>query len=121
MDDMDSPDGHEYGLAWQQSSKKLMWFIDGRPVMKASIPRCMRPIGDFQVRRSISSFGITCSHILHQVMLNIAMGGNVQKGQKPADGRYELVVHELAIHAAPPGGWSAFDADWKTCREGDTM
>jgi beta-glucanase (GH16 family) len=103
IDDMDRAEGHEYGLAWDQSARKLVWYIDGKPEMKAKIPSGMRKLGEFQV------------------MLNIAMGGNVQAGQRPHDGEYELVVHDLEIRSAPPGGWPAFDADWKRSRDGNTM
>lgn len=103
MSDMDRAAGHTYGLAWDQSKKKLIWYVDGKPEMRAKIPGSMRKMGDFQV------------------MLNIAMGGNVQQGRKPLDGTSEMVVHDLQIMASPPGGWKAFDDDWQRSRDGNTM
>jgi hypothetical protein len=101
--DMDRPEGHTYGLAWDQGKRRLVWYADGKPEMRAKIPGCMRKMGEFQV------------------MLNIAMGGNVQQGRRPVDGTYEMVVHELEIRASPPGGWDAFESDWKKSRDGNTM
>jgi hypothetical protein len=103
IDDMDRPEGHEYGLAWDQGQKKLVWYIDGKPEMKSKIPSGMRKMGEFQV------------------MLNVAMGGNVQQGRRPDDGVYELVIHDMEIRGAPPGGWAGFEQDWRKARDGHTM
>jgi hypothetical protein len=73
----------------------MVWYIDGRPVMKGTIPAGTRPMREFSI------------------LLNVAMGGNVCAGQVPADGAYDMVVY--ALHAANEleyGGWNRFEADW---------
>lgn len=88
-----------YDFAWDQPGGKpghgrLMWYIDGKPVMKMTMEG-KRPIKDFTI------------------LLNIAMGGNVCGGKVPADGQYDMVVHDL--HMADDlafGGWARFEADW---------
>ncbi|KAJ2976314.1 hypothetical protein NQ176_g5025 [Zarea fungicola] len=47
------------------------------------------------------------------VLLNVAMGGNVCKGQVPADGAYDLVVFSMSMaHEMEHGGWGRFEYDW---------
>lgn len=56
-----------------------------------------------------------------QVIINVAMGGNVCQGQRPRDGQYDFVVHEVAFRDEPEGGWGRFENDWRGAREGNTM
>merc|ERR1711939_713491 len=91
---------------WQhdQNQGRMVWWIDGRPVMKAPIPSGTRPMADFVV------------------LLNIAMGGNVCQGQMPREGSYDMVVHELKMFDEPEnGGWQKFEMDWARVREGDRI
>jgi hypothetical protein len=53
-----------------------------------------------------------------QVILNIAVGGNVNKGAVPADGAYDMCVHELKMCESPEGGWGRFEGDWQHVKEG---
>jgi Glycosyl hydrolases family 16 len=98
---------HTFELAWDQPESgvggKLVWYIDGSPVMKAGIPQGVRRISDWKV------------------ILNIAMGGNVCGGRLPENGLYDLVVHELKMTSEPTQGWEKFAADWEMTREGKTM
>ncbi|KAI1824754.1 glycoside hydrolase family 16 protein [Xylaria intraflava] len=82
---------------------RLMWYIDGRPVMRNLMPAGTRPIEDWTV------------------LLNIAMGGNVCQGKTPRDGAYDMVVHGLQMSEAPDGGWARFDHDWLRCPDGAVM
>ena len=82
---------------------RLMWYVDGRPVMRNIMPAGTRPIEDW------------C------LLLNVAMGGNVCQGKVPAEGAYDLVVHSLQMSEAPEGGWGRFDADWQHCPDGAIM
>ncbi|KAI1814763.1 glycoside hydrolase family 16 protein [Poronia punctata] len=82
---------------------RLMWYVDGRPVMKNIMPPGTRPIEDWTV------------------LLNIAMGGNVCQGKTPRDGAYDMVVHALHMSEAPEGGWQRFDHDWHVCPDGAVM
>ncbi|KAI1334365.1 glycoside hydrolase family 16 protein [Xylariaceae sp. FL0016] len=82
---------------------RLMWCIDGRPVMRNLMPAGTRPIEDW------------C------VLLNIAMGGTVCQGKAPADGTYDMVVHGLQMSEAPDGGWGKFESDWQHCVDGAVM
>ncbi|KAI0108657.1 glycoside hydrolase family 16 protein [Nemania sp. FL0031] len=82
---------------------RLMWYVDGRPVMKNLMPPGTRPIEDWTL------------------LLNIAMGGNVCQGKNPRDGTYDMVVHNLQMSEAPEGGWSRFDNDWQHCVDGAVM
>ncbi|CAG8032090.1 unnamed protein product [Penicillium salamii] len=89
-----------YDLVWDQpggqaGQGRLMWFIDGRPIMKAAIPEGTRPMRDMTV------------------LLNVAMGGNVCGGQTPADGAYDMVVHAMyAVDEPEYGGWGGFEHAW---------
>ena len=94
-----------YDLTWDQPNGqpgqgRLVWHIDGRPVMKAPIPQGSRPMRDFTV------------------LFNVAMGGNVCAGQIPRDGAYDMVVHYCAMSAEPEGGWARFENDWRHCPDG---
>jgi beta-glucanase (GH16 family) len=95
---------HTYGFAWDQppggEGGRMIWYIDGRPVMKASRPAGTRRLEDFQV------------------ILNIAVGGNVNKGAVPADGVYDMCVHELKMSESVPGGQGRFESDWGFTTEG---
>ncbi|KAI1130911.1 glycoside hydrolase family 16 protein [Nemania abortiva] len=82
---------------------RLMWYVDGRPVMKNLMPPGTRPIEDWTI------------------LLNIAMGGNVCQGKTPRDGAYDMVVHNLQMSEAPDGGWARFDNDWQHCVDGAVM
>jgi hypothetical protein len=68
--------------------------------MKAEIPPGARRISDWQV------------------IINIAMGGNVCQGKTPRDGYYDMVVHELRMVEEPTGGWGRFENDWHGAPEG---
>ncbi|KAH8160984.1 hypothetical protein CIB48_g7274 [Xylaria polymorpha] len=82
---------------------RLMWYIDGRPVMKNLMPPGTRTIEDWTV------------------LLNIAMGGNVCQGKTPRDGAYDMIVHNLQMSEALDGGWARFDHDWQHCVDGAVM
>jgi hypothetical protein len=81
----------------------MIWFIDAQPVMKAEIPPGLRRIRDWNV------------------VINVAMGGNVCQGQAPVEGSWDLVVHELRMSGEPDGGWGRVEGAWRDCREGGTM
>lgn len=81
----------------------MIWYIDGRPVMKGDIPAGTRPMRDMTI------------------LLNVAMGGNVCGGKTPADGHYDMVVHSLYMGSEPEyGGWHRFEADWAAAPMGNT-
>jgi hypothetical protein len=96
-----------FELAWDQPEDgvggRLVWYIDGRAAMKASIPGGTRRMSDWRV------------------ILNVAMGGNVCGGKLPREGWYDFVVHELKMSEEPVGGWARFGEDWERTREGKTM
>lgn len=100
---LDHPNGQQYGLAWDEATGKLLWFINERPVMRADIPSGTRSIKQFQIK------------------LNIAMGGNVCQGQRPADGKYEMIVHEVGLFDAAPGGWCRFEQLWTQTPAGHSL
>ena len=89
-----------YDFVWDQPNGvpgqgRMIWYIDGRPVMKVGIPGGTRPMRDFTI------------------LLNVAMGGNVCQGQIPKDGAYDLIVHWLAMMDEPEArGWGGFETDW---------
>ena len=97
-----------YEFVWEQDESKgrndgggrAMWYIDGRSVMKAEIPPGARRMDDWQI------------------IINVAMGGNVCQGKMPADGHYDLVLHELKLMDEPTSGWGQFEADWQQAPEG---
>lgn len=101
------PKGREYAFAWRQNPDggdgKLVWYIDGKAVMKANIPPGTRRMSDFRI------------------MLNIAMGGDVCQGVLPADGTYELMIHDLKMLDIPVGGWDKFENEWQKTKEGHAM
>lgn len=89
-----------YEFAWDQpggqpGQGRMVWYIDGRPVMKGTVPEGTRPIRDFTV------------------LLNVAMGGNVCAGKTPANGYYDMVVYSMYLASELEyGGWNRFEADW---------
>jgi hypothetical protein len=97
---------HTFGFAWIEEEGipgwrgRMIWYIDGRPVMKGSIPQGTRRMEDFRL------------------LINIAMGGTVNKGQLPRDGYYDLVVSDLKMCEEPPGGWQHFEHSWNSTPEG---
>jgi beta-glucanase (GH16 family) len=98
---------HTYGFAWEQPVQgeggRCVWYIDGKPVMKAERPHGTRRFEEWRI------------------ILNVAIGGNVCKGQVPSDGCYDLVVHDLKMCEAPEGGWSQFERDWQKANEGHAL
>lgn len=100
---VDHPNGQQYGFAWNGPIGKLLWFINDQPVMQADIPQGTRSITDFQIK------------------LNVAMGGTVNQGQSPADGIYEMIIHQVGMFEAPPGGWDRFEKLVRSTPEGHTM
>ena len=98
------PDMHcrpvRYEFAWDQPNGvpgqgRMIWYIDGRPVMKAEVPSGTRPLRDMTI------------------LLNVAMGGNVCGGKRPHDGYYDMVVYNLALLSELEyGGWGRFEQDW---------
>ncbi|KAG9234584.1 concanavalin A-like lectin/glucanase domain-containing protein [Amylocarpus encephaloides] len=97
------------GFAWTQDEDRdgaggrMVWYLDGRPVMKAIVPAGTRRVSDYRV------------------IMNVAMGGNVCQGKLPADGVYDFVVRELAMWDTPAVGWDQFHRDFDSGREGKTM
>ncbi|KHN93934.1 Concanavalin A-like lectin/glucanase [Metarhizium album ARSEF 1941] len=106
------PDMHarpvRYDFAWQQpggqpGQGRMVWYIDGRPVMKAPIPEGTRPMREMTV------------------LLNVAMGGNVCGGKTPADGYYDMVVYTMYMASElEHGGWERFESDWGSTPFGNT-
>ncbi|KAI9150663.1 Glucan endo-1,3-beta-glucosidase A1 [Paramyrothecium foliicola] len=98
------PDMHarpvQYDFAWEQPNGqpgqgRMVWYIDGRPVMKGRIPEGTRPMRDMTI------------------LLNVAMGGNVCGGKTPANGYYDMVIYSLFMADEPEyGGWGRFEGDW---------
>ncbi|ODA83322.1 hypothetical protein RJ55_01835 [Drechmeria coniospora] len=90
-----------YDFAWDQpggqpGQGRLLWYIDGRPVMKAAVPEGTRPLREMTI------------------LLNVAMGGNVCAGKKPKNGCYDMVVYSLGLFdELDAGGWSRFERDWE--------
>ena len=68
--------------------------------MKASIPPKTRPLRSFQI------------------IINVAMGGNVCDGVMPMNGCYDMVVHEISLCEEPIGGWQEFDRAYSRVPEG---
>jgi len=94
---------HEYGFCWTESrGGRCMWFIDGRPAMRANAPSSIRTWDEFQLK------------------LNVAMGGNVTGKTPPAEGGYELIVHSVEMQDGPPGGWEQMEQSWDWVLEGNT-
>jgi len=105
------PDMHtrpvRFDWAWEQQpgpdqAGRMLWWIDGRPVMRAQIPEGTRPLRDWNV------------------LLNVAMGGNVCQGKTPVEGQYDMVVHSLYLASEPQGGWGRFESDWHRAADGRT-
>lgn len=97
---MDRQGGHVFAFAWDQPQNgqggRMVWYIDGRPAMKATVPEGTRRLSEFRI------------------IANVAIGGNVCSGQIPADGNYDLVIHELKFEDLPSG----FDQAWNQAPEG---
>jgi len=100
---------HTYGFAWIEEDGipnwrgRMIWYIDGRPIMKTNIPQGTRRMEDYRI------------------LINIAMGGNVCGGKLPKDGYYDLVVSDLKMCEEPAGGWDQFERDWGSTPEGRPM
>lgn len=93
---------NHYGFCWSKDG--LIWYFNGKPTMHAKVPQGVRPWPDFQI------------------VLNIAMGGNVLKGSRPhVPCLHEMVVRNLKMCHSPPGGWQTFETAWQQSREGETM
>ncbi|UZJ56767.1 hypothetical protein CBS101457_006087 [Exobasidium rhododendri] len=72
--------------------------------MRAIIPDGIRSIKDFQV------------------LLNVAMGGNVMNGARPKiPSTHDMVISDLKMYREVPGGWSHFESLWAVAKDGDTM
>ncbi|KAF4622748.1 hypothetical protein G7Y89_g14279 [Cudoniella acicularis] len=97
------------GFAWDQEEDvngakgRMVWYVDGRAVMKANIPEGTRRMSDWRI------------------IVNVAMGGNVCQGKLPEDGTYDFVLRDLGMWDAPVGGWDQFGRDFEEAREGKTM
>ncbi|OQE29626.1 hypothetical protein PENSTE_c002G00712 [Penicillium steckii] len=102
-----SPMGVRYDFIWDEDEStgrgRLVWLIDGRPIMRAEKPPGTRKMSEFRI------------------LLNIAVGGNVCQGVMPNDGYYDIVVRELAMWDAPPWGWNHFERIWNDSKDGNTM
>jgi hypothetical protein len=101
---------HTFGFAWTEEEGipewrgRMIWYIDGRPVMKGNIPLGTRRMEDYRL------------------LINIAMGGNVCQEKLPKDGYYDMVVSDIKMCEEPPqGGWQGFEQAWSTTPEGKTM
>jgi hypothetical protein len=105
--DMASGRPIRFDFAWDCPSGgpggRLLWSIDGRPVMKNVMPEGTRRIDDW------------C------VIINVAMGGNVCAGKTPPEGSYDFVVHEVKLSDDPEGGWGSFEAAWQVCPQGGPL
>lgn len=96
--------GHRFGFAWDCHTKKLLWFTDGKPTMKATIPHGTRSMKEFQI------------------LLNVAMGGNVMNGSTPiVPSTHDMIVSDLKMYREVPGGWDGFASKWNSAEEGNTM
>lgn len=90
-----------YDFAWEQPNGvpgqgRMIWYIDGRPVMKCDVPSGTRPLRDMNI------------------LLNVAVGGNVCGGKVPRDGYYDMVIYNLSITSELEyGGWGRFEQDWQ--------
>lgn len=80
LPDLASPRGVLFSFAWFENpttgGRKLIWYIDGVPLMRASKPAGTPPLKEFRI------------------MSKIAVGGTVNEGTLPADGTYEMVVRD---------------------------
>lgn len=89
-----------FDFYWDAPAKRLVWVMEGRPVMRASLPDGLRPMEEWNI------------------LLNVAMGGNVCEGQVPPEGAYDLVVHEISMSKIEP---KAIDRFWSKAVEGKTL
>ncbi|KAF2249784.1 glycoside hydrolase family 16 protein [Trematosphaeria pertusa] len=100
---------HTYGFAWIEEEGipdwrgRMIWYIDGKPVMKANIPKGTRRMEEFRL------------------LINVAMGGDVCAGKLPKDGYYDLIVSDLKMCEEPAGGWNEFERAWSSTPEGKPM
>jgi hypothetical protein len=100
---------HTFGFAWSEEDGvpgwrgRMIWYIDGRPVMRGDIPQGTRRMEDYRI------------------LINIAMGGNVCAGKLPTDGYYDMVISDLKMCEEPLGGWGEFERAWSHVPEGKTM
>ncbi|KAF1837657.1 concanavalin A-like lectin/glucanase [Decorospora gaudefroyi] len=100
---------HTYGFAWIKEEGipgwrgRMIWYIDGRAVMKGCIPEGTRRMEDFRI------------------LINIAMGGTVNQGKLPSDGYYDFVISDLKMCEEPQGGWQAFEHAWNCTPEGKAL
>ncbi|KAE8847309.1 hypothetical protein HRS9122_04216 [Pyrenophora teres f. teres] len=100
---------HTYGFAWIEEEGipgwrgRMIWYIDGKPVMKGTIPEGTRRMEDFRI------------------LINIAMGGTVNQGKLPADGYYDFVISDLKMCEEPQGGWQQFEHAWSCTPEGKAL
>ncbi|KAF2475586.1 concanavalin A-like lectin/glucanase [Lindgomyces ingoldianus] len=100
---------HTFGFAWMEEEGvpgwrgRLMWYIDGKPVMRGCIPLGARRMEEFRI------------------LVNVAMGGNVCQGKLPREGVYDFVIAGLAMCQEPDGGWDGFERAWREAPEGKTM
>lgn len=96
-----------YEFAWDESDAglRMLWWVDGQVVMKTGLK-------SGTLGRRLSEF---------QVVINVAMGGNVCGGQSPGEGVYEMRVAEIRIAGECEGGWGRFENDFKRAREGKGM
>ncbi|KAF2871696.1 concanavalin A-like lectin/glucanase domain-containing protein [Massariosphaeria phaeospora] len=100
---------HTFGFAWTEEEGipgwrgRMLWYIDGRPVMKANIPAGTRRLEEFRI------------------LINVAMGGTVCAGMLPREGYYDLVVSDLKMCEEPTGGWGEFEKAWGSTPEGKPM
>ena len=97
-----------YEFAWEEDDQRglrMVWWIDGKVVMKTGLARGT-------LGRRLSDF---------QIVVNIAMGGNVCGGQAPREGVYEMRVAEIKIARECEGGWGRFETDFQRGREGKGM
>ena len=89
-----------FDFYWDAPAKKLVWVVNGKPVMRATLPQGLRPLEDWNI------------------LLNVAMGGNVCEGQVPRQGRYDMVVHEMYMSTIEA---KAIDRYWSKAPEGKTL
>ena len=95
---------HRYGFAWECATQRLVWFTDGQPTMRAKMPTGTRSMTEFQI------------------VLNVAMGGNVMQGERPdMPSQHDLSISDMAMFREPPAGWGQFDSTWERAKEGRPM
>jgi len=102
-----SSEGVRFDFAWEEDEGtgqgRMVWYIDGRPIMKAEKPVGTRRLKEFRI------------------LINVAVGGNVCKGHMPTDGMYEMRVRDLTMWEAPPRGWEGFERAYTEAKAGHPM